>query len=581
MASIDINGRIEIFPSVDPGGNTLSSSAGSDELTNIPKAESGSALDTLVKSGEWTAFDLDTSIVPNFTIEKLEKATEKLKNISDVLASIMKFLQLFLTSFNSFSGIISSLLDFVDTEINKWLKDLGGAGVFFNALFPPGFNRNLLANLANAELFTGGFPGFIKRLQVSLNNTADPNRPVFSSDALVGGLIILVDAKNDEDAEKFYEAWEQLKEQFNFLNLLPINTSPSPPTNIRGVSKLENGQYKILLEMDPPAVKPGPIRYRISRSIVPGGVPTKTRDIPKNLFGDDGFLNALKKRMSNFFAAKAAKRRGLPPPKETGDWPTRIVYVYDDRDPEIIRPNIVNGTGQFIDDQIEADENGDPKVSQYYYVVESGFGRGNIWVGGSRSNEIAVPVEKSCIDSGIAAVIEHKKGHREYISAGRGGIGKWSSIRTQLLLPFLPQLTRMINSFLKTLKGMVKNTSDSFSDFIKGIQEKFETYSFIIDLMLSLIQKLQETTVNNNVAFLYIKPQKGGVQEFMRRVRTAKQPEDGFSDKEGICAGVVFMFGAPDFDPFGDSDSQSISLQAEAISKSFEILMQLLTGGSS
>lgn len=586
----NIRGRAKVFPAVDPGGETKSANTVSDNLVGLPEDEiSGVPGVSSTAEDIWQDFGLDSSFLPENAIKSLNKGVETLENISNVFATIMKFLQLFLTSFNSFSSIVSSLLDFVQSEVNKWAQDLAGAGVFFNALFPPAFNPNMIGNLEWQKLSSGGFPGFLNRLQVSLNNTADPNRPIYSSDALVGGLIILVDSETFDD---FFKSWRQLGELFDFVNLIPINISPPPPTNIRGVSRLVNGQFQIQLKMDAPPVRPGPIQYRISRSVVPGGVAKQANPVPTKLGGKDGFFRGLYFRLASFFSERAEqrKRTGRRGARELrkigafekvpGDWPPVIVYEYKDRDPAIILSNPINGSGTFIDDQIPKDLNGDPVHKQYYYVVESGFGGSDQdFIGGPRSNEVMVPVEKECIEDGSAAVIEHRRGKREYISAGWGGLGKWSSIQASLVLPFIPKLIDILDKVMKTIQGMVKNTTDSFSDFIAGIQDKFQTYSFMISLMNDIIQQILKLTLGPNIAFLYVKAKKGGVSEFMRRVRTAEQPDRGFSGSNGITAGLVFMFGATSFDPLGNDDEDIINQKSEAISKSFDILMQFLTGG--
>lgn len=586
MASYtDFGSQVSIVAPVDPGGDTKASEAGTDTLFSVVEANLD-ALDEIKGAAGgnlgdiWTSWDSDYTSIPKGTIKTLNKGLKKLQKTSEVLGKIMKFLELFLTSFNSFSSLVSSMLDFVETEVNKWAKDIAGAGVYFNALFPPAFNKNMFFNNNWQKLSSGGFKGFLSRLQVSLNNTADPNRPVFSSNAKVGGVIILVDT---ETMDEFFKSWKQLSELFDFVNLLPFNLKPQPPTNIRGKSKLEKtedgkNKYKILLQMDAPDVRPAGLglymNYRISRSIVPGGVLKVEHPIPTKLGGKDGFFAGLRYRISSFFSDKYSKPRG--------NWPPKLVYAYEDLDPPvIIFSNLVNGSGSFIDDKIPVDDNGDPVHKQYYYVVETGFSsEGEDWIGGPRSNEVMVPVEKSCVDSGESAVIKHEKGRLEYIKAGWGGLGKWSSIQTKFLLPFMPKLIKMLEKAMKTIRGMVKNTTDSFSDFIEGIQEKFETYSFMVDLMMSMIKQILKMSLGPQMAFLYVDPKKGGIEEFMNRVRNAKQPERGFSDSKGFTAGIVFMFGGFSYDPSGNDNKEVINAETEATVKSFKFLMKFLTGKS-
>jgi len=571
--SIDIKAKIVAVSSSEPYAppGEAAAVAAQEEAQRSEEAAQEAQQNLSANAGKWKVFGPDTSMIPEDIIEKFDKAITTLGKVTDALTPILNFLEFFLSSFNSFSSLIGSLLDRVQKEVNEWSEDLAGAGIFFNPLFPPALNKNMINNNNWQKLSTGGFDGFLSRLDVSLRNTADDHRPRFSRDAQVGGLIIMVDS---ESADDFFSTLNQLANLFDILNLVPINLSPPPPKTIRSypVYTDEDG-YGIHLKWDAPGIPFTNGFYRISRSVVPGGIPKEVNDIPTKLGGKDGFIRAIKTRLSTYFSDK---RAGKSP---AGSWPTKTVYAYDDptfNGPHIVKANVVNGSGSYLDRDIPL-EAGEPLFDQFYYTVESGFP--GLW--GPPSREISVTVQKKCVDPDSVAVVTHAKGYKEYISAGWGGLGQWSSIQTKFLIPFMPLLIEQMNKVLDTLKGMVKNNSDSFSDFIKGIKDKIDTYIFMIDLLTSIVEQVQKMILGPSAAFLVVPPEKGGISGFMQRVRSAKVPDDGFSGQNGMTGGLVFIYGAVRFDTFGNTDEKAIAEQSKAISKAFSTLVSLLTGGSS
>lgn len=534
-----------------------------EQLTQQAKA------DLEVKSGKWASVNLDPSLLPESILELFDSALSALEKVTDVITPVLKFLQFFVSSFNSFSSILKSLIEIVQDELNEFGESLGGAGVYFNVLFPPSLRRDMVNNKTWQNLSTGGFDGFVKRLQVSLRNTSDVNRPKFSNDGTVGGLIIMVDATT---ADAFYRTVKQLSNLFDFMDLLPLNTSPPPPRNIESypVYTEEDG-YGIRLKWD---ASPGtPITtggYRISRSYIPGGRRTMVDDIPEKLGGKDGFLRAIRYRLSNLN-------------KGDSSWPKKEVFEYDDPDfggPKFVNANIVNGGGSFLDRNIPL-EGDEPKYDQYYYVIESG------WQGdsptdslfGPRSAEIVVPVQKKCIDPDSVAVVTHDKGFKELISAGWGGLGSWSSLQLKYSIPYMTTLLDMMNNLLNSLKGMLKSNSDSFGEFIDTLSDKIKKYLGIVELMITIVNQIKSMIIGPNAAFLYLAPEEGGINRFMDRVRSAQQPSGGFSGPSGITGGIVFVFGEVRSNPFGDDDQEKIQEEAEALERAFDILMSLFTGG--
>ena len=557
------------------------------------------------KAGKWQqASFLD--ILPPGVVPALDKAVKGLGKVMTILTKVMKILQLFISSFGSFASLISSLLSFIRRTVNSMAQDLLTAGAYMNVLMPPSLNRNMFQNDNWKNLSAGGFEGFLGRLQVSLVNPYDKNRPVFDDNGVVGGFIILVDATAPDE---FFKTLKQLGDLFDFMDLFPFNTSVPPPENIQSYPIYQEtediagttAEYGIRLKWDaPPGVPFAGGFFRVSRSTVPGGRLTYVKDIPTKLGGKDGFLHALRVRLANLVSGLRAKRKGTTSKLIPGDWPLKPVYKYDDPtfnpkhksssteykedgeslsatmgSPVIVKSNPITGGGEYIDKDIPSDSSNDPIHKEYHYIIESGWPA--FW--GPPSSDIMVPVEKKCIDPMSTAVVEHPKGYTEFISAGWGGLGSWSSMQIGVSIPLLPKLIEMMDKLLATLEGMVKNSSDSFTEFLNGLEEKIQKYMQIIDIMTAIVTKMKELILGPSAAFLYIPPQAGGVAGFMDRIRSAKQPENGFSGVDGMTAGVVFAFGGSLFTVNGEENKALVEIQTKAIEKAFGLMVKLLTGG--
>jgi hypothetical protein len=611
MSNFDFKARMLAVPhsssKVQPGSPEDSASKEEKAKNALEKAQAW----LNKKAGKWQQSAISSEDLPKSVIKTFDKAVKGLGKVMSILTKVMKILQLFISSFGSFSSLISSLLSFIRGTVNTMAQDLATAGAYMNILMPPSLNRNMFQNDNWKNLSAGGFEGFLGRLQVSLVNPYDKNRPIFDDNGVVGGFIILVDATAPDE---FFKTLKQLGDLFDFMDLFPFNTSVPPPENIQSYPVYQEmvtediaGQtvekkYGIRLKWDaPPGVPFAGGFFRVSRSTESGGRKTSVKDIPTKLGGKDGFLHALKVRLSTLVSGLRDKRKGITSKRDPGDWPLKPVYKYDDPtfnpdhkstyteyteideepisvtmgSPVIVKSNIITGGGEYVDQDIPVDTSGDPTHKEYHYIIESGWPA--FW--GPPSSDIMVPVEKKCIDPMSTAVVEHPRGYTEFISAGWGGLGSWSSLQIGRSIPLLPNLIDMMDKLLATLEGMVKNSSDSFTEFLNGLEEKIQKYMQIIDIMTAIVTKMKELILGPSAAFLYIPPQSGGVAGFMDRIRSAKQPKDGFSGVDGMTAGVVFAFGGSLFTVNGEENKALIEVQTKALEKAFGIMVKLLTGG--
>lgn len=596
MSSVDIQARVRAFPVVGvpiPPSKLAEVTAARQAAANEAAAKKAKE-DLAKKSGSWIAFGADLSFLTKPLLPPLlvlDKTLTVLEKILAILMPIMKLIELFISAFGSLSALVGAILAVVKTVVNQWAQDLAGSGVYTNFLVPPAFVKNP-GGINIQKLSSGGFQGFLSRLSVSMNNRADPNRPQFSSDAPVGGMIILIDS---ESLDNFFMSLKQLNNLLGFLDGFPINLEPPPPSNIRTIygnfisDEFPEGKNGIKLQWDaPPGFSGFTYYYKLSRSTIQGGELTQKEEIPEKLGGPNGFIRAVQLKLSTFLAKTRGENNTFEPtlgsPKETGEsgWPMVTYYEYADPEfnggsPTVIKANVVNGSAEYIDFDIPPFQNGKPVHLQYYYIIETGWPELDLW--GPRSPEQTVPIEADCIEPNSVAVVQHGNGYLEYLRSGLGkGMGVWSSVQMRYVVPFLPLLIDLMNKLLSGLQGMVKTSTTAFSDFLKGLQEKIITYKQILEVLIAIVEQIKKILLGPSVAFLFVPPAAGGVNGFMNRVRSAEQPDDGFSGANGITAGLVFLFGGPSKDPFGNADTDSINEQAKNLEKSFSLIMKLLTG---
>lgn len=513
-----------------------------------------------------------TNIFPTGVIKTLDKALDTITNAVTLLTKITKFLQMFISAFNSFSVILQTFVSYAQKQLSQYTSDLAGAGVYINVLVPPAFLKGLMDNEAFSHLSSGGFEGFLQRLRVSLYNTADKNAPSFSDKAQVGGFIILLDTETLYD---FYRGLNFINGMFSFMDIFPLNTSPMPPRNLRGISgyfEQPDKTYKlgIKLTWDAPNVK-GFTSYRISRSKKSGGIPVESRSIPTKLVGSKGHEE------EGLITASMIRLFG-------GDkqWPSVLKMEYNDPTfnggkPISIDSNPVNGGGAYIDyNSMDSSSN-----SKYYYVVESGFASSTgdafgIW--GPKSPEVGVPVFPKCISENQAGVAIHADNKLELITVGSASLGQWSAIQVKAILPFLPAVIDLLNKFVASLGGALKTNTKSFSDFLRGIQQGFQRYKDFLDVISTMIIAIENFFSGApTVRYLNVPAESGGVDGFLKRVVNAKRPDGGFSGKSGFTAGIVFVYGEGATSDALGSNTVNFKEQIKALSKAFDVIMRLLS----
>jgi hypothetical protein len=505
---------------------------------------------------QWKSIGYDKGLLPLKAIEVLDSGLATVVTALNSLQSLINLVQLFINAFGSLMGVINAFISLVQGQLKSLSDSLGNAGVFVNVVVPQAFMRNF----SISKLSTGGFEGFLQRLKVSFYNDADKNRPVFKGpDALVGGLILAADTETLDD---FFKAMNFIAGLFNFMDLFPFNTAPPPPRNVRaytGWFKQTDGstKYGIKVLWDAPNLIPP--MYRVTRSRIDGGVITVSSSLPKRLIGPPGH-----------------KEQGLltafPIALSTGKFPKVITYEYlDPLDKNIIVADLVTGGGGYIDYSIEQDAE-----ATYYYVVESGFGI--MW--GPKSPQLIVQaIPAHCINKDKMGVVLNNYNQVEFLSKGVGALGQWTSIRINVILPFLPMIVNTINNLLEILKGSLKTNTKAFIEFLKGMIDKFKKYEEYLEAIITMITSLENFfTSAPKIMALTIPPSTGGVDTFVNKFMGAKKPV-GASGKGGMTVGVCFVYGSTYNNPLKTEDAPSIDSQMQAIAKAFAIISKILKQG--
>jgi len=562
MTQIDLNAKIVAYPYVAPSISVLANSstgasgtspAGATALDNlITKMRenlnilSGITL-PIIGAGEtipqdkWVGVSLDTS---NFkaaqvVMMNLNNAMKGLDKIITVLSKVLQIIELFTTSFGSFSKLLVAIVDYAEATVKDFVSGLQ-AGLYVNVLAPPAFYAKYSDVQQLLDQSRGGFNGFITRLFASLNNPNDLNRPDLSPTAAVGGFVIMIDSK---DLDEIWRSLKQLSDMFDFMKLFGLNLAPPPPKGLTGRCGFFDTNFAIKLEWQSSPLATG---YTIYRSKIQGGIIHKNiRYIPTALMESvdehgvkqPGLLPVAKDMIFSLMTGSAV------------DYPVHDVVSYEDSDFSTYAFD--TSTNSFTGEPVSLpatatsflDLTVDPAVIRYYYVIRAS----SAGIQGKNSQELAVTV-KTCNDSiNLADIIPQPAGRIEFVSLGLGSFGSWSKIEMTHMFPWLVDLEKIVLDMLESLKGMVTDTADSFMKFIKQIKAKITLYVGILNVIKFLLGALQNFILGSSISILNVPPAIGGTQTFVNRIRKATPPPGvTFSDENGVTIGIVIMYSGGD-----------------------------------
>jgi len=566
---IDIKANLRASPYLEPGPTAIGSAVSRELVTvdqelqklidsiNDPESVANkiiASLDALsakiaglipnINQGEnnapgddtWKVFSLADFKPLKVVISGLDKAIGNLGKVTNLLTKVLNIIAFFASSFGSFSKIISALITFAQQKVNNFVQDFKG-GVYANVVAPPAFYANYSDLTTFSEQFRGGFNGFLTRLQVSLNNPNDINRPDFTDDATVGGMVIMIDT---ESLDEIWGALKQLASMFDFVKLFGLNLSPPVPKGLTGrcgyFTKDENKPdqpqiFGIKLEWE---ASPLATSYKVYRSKTQGGTLYQNvpylpsglmEEVDENGLKQPGLLPVVKDMIFSLHTGNSV------------NYPTRDEYRYEDStfnkgEPVTITSPAVSGSIiTFIDEFVDAN------LVRYYYVVKSA----SLGITSANSQELPVLI-KTCNDTiDLADIIPQPNGTLEFVALDYGAIGSWSKFEIILAFPWLKDLAKIINDMLEGLKGMVNDTSEALMKFINQIADKIRTYIGILNVISFLLTALKSFVLGPSFSLLNLPPFPGGPRKFVERIRRAKTVTP-FSDENGITIGLVIMY---------------------------------------
>lgn len=563
MQQIDFKIKYKGFPYVSPPSLTVpagtsvspawmsdsTAASGLDQLANfltaiVPQIPTDISAITGIQnpaetgSDEWRGIGLDPD-----KFKKLDQLTKwlseqlnVLNKITAVFTKVLSVMELFITGFNSFSSLISSAIKLAQKTLEDFSASGLGFGIYLNLIAPPAFLGTKLGE-AWVKLDRGGFEGFLTRLQNSINDPTDKNRPTFTPVDYVGGWVVLLDSKS---IDEIWSGLKQLAGLFNFMNLFGLNLAPPAPQNFKGYCSdfvdntggVQKQKFGIKLEWDNSYMSSA---YLISRSKKPGGdkesilfAPTTFLDNPDT--GDPGLITVAKDMTMQVLNGKDVI---LPKKEET---------VYRDSAFNSNKPKLIKATPGLTQSYIDYEV--DMAYGQYFYVIQACDELGLLK--GPYSLELAVKI-KRCNDMySMADVIEQPNGAYEFLSGGVGRVGSWTSIRASAMIPWMKDFIAFISeTLLGALSGLTISASNSFSKFLNEIKNKVQVYIGIINVISYLVVSLKNFILGPQILMLNLKPVQGDMTTFVNRIRNAKLPvgDPGLSGADGISIGFVVAYG--------------------------------------
>lgn len=398
-SQIDLSGQFKAFPYVRPSvysqadvdateaaalDDFISSLAG--VVSEIPSdisdliglgAPPGAGI---VGTDEWQRSSIaDLGFIESIA-NGLEKSLSTINNVVNVLQKILRIIELFLNGFNSFSKLILSAINLAQSKLNEYADETLGFGVFANILAPPALMSKASDDIDSMTKLRGGFNGFMSRLESSVNNPKDVNRPTFTVNDYVGGLVIVMDTESLDTA---WQGLSQMAAMFDFMGGFGLNLRPPPPTDIQGFcgyftdDQHSDKTYGVQLEWDQTYTASG---FNIYRSRIPGGTTQVESFVPRTLLddketGEPGLISVAKDLFLKIFAGGSITL------------PEREVKVYDDPDFKgpIYVPAGIGPSLKYIDFEIKTEEvkgtevrvpviEEDGKnvpITNYYYIIRA------------------------------------------------------------------------------------------------------------------------------------------------------------------------------------------------------------------
>jgi len=499
----------------------------------LPSGESGGESPAKKEGAgySWNAWGLNIDLGG---IEELAEALTKFLAVVDkvnkILTAFVKLLRLFSSDFKSIARLLKVLLKLIVKKIQDLIEGFTSTGIYMSLIFPNFDTRS--------EKFVmpvnGGYKEFSSTVNRLCLNSKDEDAPKFGSGDVVGGLVLaMIGGTNDPRfLQDLITNFRVLAKIFRFRN-----PTPSPAKNVTAMA----GFYK-----DPADRKK--LKMGIKISWEHPGTPltgfvlrrSRFRDGSKVVVEDpEGTLAPIR-----VFKDETFDKKGI---KEFNVVVGRPKYHYVDFDVE-------EGKHYFYKVFTTVGYNFYDK-NPFYQKIESPTASKTVY---------AVPRNKIPLSELVAETTFDVNGNRVYSEEFDS---QWQSFSLRTLLgDDIDRLFNQMDRLADKMSGLVSTSSDAVSDYLKFFEKKIKFYMDIVNKIADIITRLCQLKLSGTFLMLWVEPEKGGMQEFVRKYNSATITEDvkglqvGAGKKgdnswdfkammeRGIMAGVILVYGFPQLD---------------------------------
>lgn len=482
------------------------------------------------KGYSWMAWGLriDLSQVEEIT-DFVQGFLEVVDKVTKTVSALIKVMRVFTSDFKSISRLLKVLLKIVVKKLQELIDGLSSTGIYVASIFPD-FNTR-------SEKFVLPVNGGYKQFSATVNRlcleSKDEDAPRFGPGDVVGGLIIaMIGGTNDPRfLQDLITNFGVLSKLFRFRN-----PTPSPAKNVTAVA----GFYK-----DP--ASGGKYRMGVKISWQHPGTP-----------------------LSGFVLRRSRYKNGFLVEVQNEDGVLETVRSYKDKDFDakgIKQFNAVFGRPKYhyIDFDVKSGET-------YYYKVFTTVGYDFY-----DKHPFYQRIESPTASKTVYAVPRNKIPLSELakettfdVNANRVWSeefdGDWQSLSLRTLLgDQIDRLFSQMDRLSDKLSGIVTTSGDAIGEFIKFFEKKINFYMGIVNKIADILSRLAQLKMSGTVMLLWIEPEKGGMENFVRKYNSAIITEDvkglqingrkkdneysmASLNESGIMAGVVMLYGYPQFD---------------------------------
>lgn len=476
----------------------------------------------------WRAWGLNIDLGG---IEELTKAVESflkvVDNITKVVTALVKLMRIFTSDFKSLSRLLKVLLKIVVKKIQELLDGFTSTGIYMSIIFPDFDTRKPKFVLP----VNGGYKEFLAGVNTRCLNSKDEDAPHFGKGDVVGGLVIgMIGGTNDPAfLQDLINNFIVLGRLFRFQP-----PTPSPAKNVTAVA----GFYK-----DPDrSVKT--LKLGVKVSWEHPGTP-----------------------LSGFIVKRSKNRDGTKVTVKNEAGKEEVIRVYKDEEFEKTFPliNVVVGRPKYhiIDYDVEDGE-------MYFYKIFTTTGY-NFLDDHPTFQRLESPLASKSVFAIPRKKIPLSELARETVFDTNGNRvpswqfdGEWQSFTLRTLLgPEIDTLFSKMDRLTDKLSGMISTSSDAMSEYIKFFEKKIKFYMDIILSIVDIIERLSQYRLSGTFLLLWVEPDTGGMENFVRKFNSAVLTEEvgaaqvgssgkpmkvsGLMDK-GLMAGVILLYGFPKLD---------------------------------